>query len=61
MWIVELFTSADKIDILKVYAFTTAKEVAYVLDVKPSVVYNYYLSLIRPRGNLKYVNIYRKI
>ena len=60
MWVLEVFTSEEKTDILKVYSFTTAREVAYVLGVKPSVVYNYYHSLIRPRDNLKYVNIYRK-
>jgi hypothetical protein len=41
MWVLEVFTSEEKTEILKVYSFTTAREVAYVLGVKPSVVYNF--------------------
>ena len=46
--------------LVKVYEFTTIRQVAYVLDMKPSTVSNFYHSLIAPRGNLNFVNIYQK-
>jgi Mn-dependent DtxR family transcriptional regulator len=60
IWVVELFTSVDKMQILKVYEFSTIKEIAYVLNVEPSTVSNYYHKLIKARGLLKFVNIYQQ-
>ena len=60
MWVVEVFHDDTKSEILKVYLFRTVKEVAYVLGMKQSDVYNFYHALIRPRGVLRYVNIYKK-
>ena len=60
VWVVELYTSKEKDELVKVYEFTTIRQVAYVLDMKPSTISNFYHSLIAPRGNLNYVNIYQK-
>ena len=60
VWVMELYTNKEKDELVKVYEFTTIRQVAYVLDMKPSTVSNFYHSLIAPRGNLKFVNIYQK-
>ena len=38
----------------------TMGDIAYVLNLKSSVISNYYHGLIKPRGVLKYINIYQK-
>ena len=60
IWVVEVFTDVIKDELLKVYEFSTMAEIAYVLDMKPSTVINYFHGLIKPRGNLLYINIYRR-
>ena len=60
MWVLEVFCDMEKTQPLKICIFATVNEVAYVLGMKPSVVYNYYHSLIAPRGTLRYVNLYKK-
>ena len=60
IWVVEVFTDVIKDELLKVYEFSTMAEIAYVLDMKPSTVSNYFHGLITPRGNLLYINIYRR-
>ena len=45
MWVLEVFCDMEKTQPLKIYLFATVNEVAYVLGMKPSVVYNYYHSL----------------
>ena len=60
IWIVELYDSIEKTNLLKVYEFCTISEIAFVLNIKPSTVSNFYHSLIRSRGVLKYINLYSK-
>ena len=60
VWIVEIFTNEEKHTLLKEYAFSTVAEIAYVLDVKPTTISNFYHNLIKPRGILHNVNIYQK-
>ena len=60
IWILELFTSKDKSQLLKVYEFVTIKDIAYVLNMAPTTISNFYHKLIKPRGNLHYVNIYQQ-
>ena len=55
MWVMELFLNTSKTEILKVYLFKTAREIAYVLDCDQTEVYNYYHNLINARGKLRYV------
>ena len=60
VWIVELFSNQHKSEMLKVYEFNTIKEIAYVFNLPATTISNYYHSLIRPRGALKYANIYQR-
>ena len=60
VWVMELFGSKEKSKTLKTYEFCTMGDIAYVMDMKPSVIYNFYHRLIRPRGSLACVNIYQK-
>ena len=50
-WVLEIFTTLDKTEILKVYEFMTMGDIAYVLNLKSSVISNYYHGLIKPRGS----------
>ena len=59
VWVLEIFTTAEKTEILKVYEFMTMSDIAYVLNLKSSVISNYFHELIKPRGALKYTNIYQ--
>ena len=61
IWVVRRFTSVKKDELLKTYELVRAKDIAYILNVDVSKIYNFYHRLINPRGNLKYVNISHKI
>ena len=62
IWVVQLFTSAKKDELLKTYEFMRAKDIAFILNVEVSKIYNFfYHGLINPQGNLMYVNISQKI
>ena len=52
-WILYLFENDEKRDLLKIMEFKTIKDVAFVLDVDPSVISNWFHGLINPRGILK--------
>tara|TARA_R110000803_G_scaffold196269_1_gene259536 strand:+ start:87 stop:269 length:183 start_codon:yes stop_codon:yes gene_type:complete len=54
MWVLFVYKDKDKNDLIKVMNCNTVKEIGYLLDMKPSVVSNYYHKLIRERGLLKY-------
>lgn len=58
-WFLILFTDKEKKEIFKVLECKTIKEVAYLLDLEPQVVSNYYHNLINERGNLKYCVLYQ--
>jgi hypothetical protein len=60
IWIIELFSDKDKSDLLKVYHFNSVKDISYVLNMESTTIFNFYHKLIKPRGNLEYVNMYRK-
>lgn len=60
IWVLELFTTPQKLEMLKVYEFRTINDIAYVLDMQASVISNFYHKLIQPRGLLHYVNIYQQ-
>ena len=61
IWVVQLFTSIEKDELLKTYEFVRAKDIAYFLNMEVSKIYNFYHRLTNPHGNLKYVNISQKI
>lgn len=50
VWYLILFTSTEKNEVFKVIKCGTIKEVAYLLDIKPSRVSNYYHKLTKPTG-----------
>jgi len=52
-WILYLFESKDKTDLLKIMEFKTIKDVSFVLGVDASVISNWFHGLIHPRGILK--------
>ena len=52
-WILYLFENDEKRDLLKIMEFKTIKDVAFVLDIDPSVISNWFHGLINPRGILK--------
>ena len=52
-WILYLFESSEKKDLLKIMEFKTIKDVSFVLDVDASVFSNWFHGLINPRGILK--------
>ena len=58
-WYLILFKDKEKKEIFKVLECKTIKEVAYLLDLEPQVVSNYYHNLINERGNLKYCVLYQ--
>ena len=61
IWVVQLFTSVKKDELLKTYEFVRAKDIAYILNIDISKIYIFYYRLINPQGNLRYVNISQKI
>jgi len=58
-WIVYLFYNKNKTKILKIMEFNRIKDISYVLDIKPSIISNFYHKFINPRGILQYIYIYR--
>tara|TARA_R110000782_G_scaffold202521_1_gene291047 strand:- start:524 stop:727 length:204 start_codon:yes stop_codon:yes gene_type:complete len=60
-WYLYLFETEDKIEIFKIMKFNTISEMSEVLNIKPAVLSNYFHGLIKPRGVLKYCNIYQSI
>jgi hypothetical protein len=57
IWYLILFTNEEKNEVFKVISTNTIKEMSYLLDMKPSVISNFYHKQIKPRGVLKYCNI----
>lgn len=57
VWYLTIFYDEEKTNVFKSLPFNTIREIAYILNMKPQVVSNYYHKLIRPRGVLKYCNI----
>ena len=52
-WILYLFESSEKKDLLKIMEFKTIKDVSFVLGVDASIISNWFHGLIHPRGILK--------
>tara|TARA_R100000900_G_scaffold143277_1_gene125930 strand:+ start:606 stop:812 length:207 start_codon:yes stop_codon:yes gene_type:complete len=58
-WILWLFEDNDKIDLLKIMEFKTIREIAFVLDLEPQLISNWYHGLINPRGILNNCVLYQ--
>lgn len=60
-WVLFVFYDKEHKDLIKFGEFNTIKEVAYLVDLKPSVVSNYYHTLIKPRKLLEYCKLFHII
>ena len=58
-WVLYLFDDEKKIEIFKIMEFKTIKELGYVLDMKPVLIYNWFHGLINARGILKKCQLYQ--
>jgi len=57
VWYLILFTSIEKTEVFKIIPCNNIKEMSYYLDIKSSIISNYYHKQIKARGVLKYCNI----
>jgi len=61
IWILYLFTDKQKTEIFKIMEFKSVKDIAYVLNLKPQVISNYFHGLIKPRGILNNCALYQSV
>lgn len=59
IWHVMIFEDIAKTTPIKVVTLNNIKQVAYLVGHPPSIVSNCYHSLIRPRGGLEFVSIFK--
>ena len=55
-----IFEDVAKTSVVKVMSFDTVGEVSYVVGMPTKTVYNYFHRLIRPRGPLCYVSLFKE-
>ena len=60
-WILYLFTDKNKKEIFKIMEFKSIKDIAYVLNLQPQVISNYFHGLIKPRGILNNCALYQSV
>ena len=58
-WHVMIFEDPAKTHLIKVLSLDNIKQVSYIVGHTPSIVSNYFHNLIRPRGGLQYVSIFK--
>lgn len=61
IWILYLFTDITKSEIFKIMEFKSVKDIAYVLNMKPQIISNYFHGLIKPRGILNNCVLYQSV
>ena len=59
MWHLMVFADLGRTTPVKVMTFDTVNEVAQVVGLPASTVYNFFHRLIQPRGTLKYVSLFK--
>tara|TARA_R110002110_G_scaffold296713_4_gene510908 strand:- start:296 stop:481 length:186 start_codon:yes stop_codon:yes gene_type:complete len=59
MWSVVFYSNENKSEVVKVLDFTTIKELSYCIETPTPTISNYYHKLIKPRGILKNIDIYK--
>ena len=59
MWHLMVFSDLTKTTPLKVISFNSMKEVAYVIGLPPQCVSNFFHHLIKPRGPLRFVALFK--
>ena len=60
-WVVYLFTSEEKKDILKIMEFRSINEISVVFDIPSQTISNCFHGLIKPRGMLKNCIIFQSV
>ena len=58
-WVLWLFESEDKKELLKIMEFKTIRDIGYVLDLEPQLISNWFHKLINQRGILKSCVLYQ--
>ena len=58
-WLLFLYEDEERHKLFKFFELNTIKEIAYLLNMKPQEISNYYHKLIKERGPLKYCVIYQ--
>ena len=58
-WVLWLFESEDKKELLKIMEFKTIRDIGYVLDLEPQLISNWFHKLINPRGILNSCVLYQ--
>ena len=59
MWNVMVFADETRTSIVKVMTFQTIKQMSEVIGEPPQSISNFYHGLIRPRGALKYIAMFK--
>ena len=60
-WVLWLFESEDKKELLKIMEFKTIRDIGYVLDLEPQLISNWFHKLINARGILKNCCLYQSM
>ena len=59
MWHLMVFDDPGRTNPIKVMSFDTVNEVAQVVGLPTTTVYNFFHRLIQPRGSLRYVSLFK--
>ena len=59
MWHLMVFEDLGRTTPVKVMSFETVNDVSYVVGMPSNVVYNFFHNLIRARGSLRYVLLFK--
>ncbi len=59
MWHLMVFADLGRTTPVKVMSFDTVNEVAQVVGLPTNTVFNFFHRLIRPRGALQYVSLFK--
>jgi len=59
MWHLMVFEDESRSTPVKVMTFETVNDVAYVVGFPAKTVYNFFHNLIKGRGSLRYVSLFK--
>lgn len=59
-WVMVLYTSKRKDDVLGVYRYDTVRQIAAVVGCSPSHVSNVYHRLVAGHSGMEYVDVHKK-
>ena len=61
VWYLTIYTNDKKTEVFKIIPCDSIKEMSYYLDMKPSIISNFFHNQIKARGVLKYCDINQNI